>query len=95
MNDEKYMYFTERIQNTLLKPTIMKMMKETNTGDEEQKKIYEQQIEQKRAMEQQLSHKEIMVIRQKEHEERKKEKLDQLTISQKAEVLNDPEYKED
>ena len=25
MNDEKYMYFTERIQNTLLKPEIMKL----------------------------------------------------------------------
>jgi len=27
-NDEKYMYFTERIQNTLLRPEILKLMKE-------------------------------------------------------------------
>lgn len=28
MNDEKYMYFTERIQNTLLRPEVMARMKE-------------------------------------------------------------------
>jgi len=33
MNDEKYMYFTERIQNTLLKPEILKIMKDHNGGD--------------------------------------------------------------
>ena len=27
-NDEKYMYFTERIQNTLLRPEILKVVKE-------------------------------------------------------------------
>jgi len=32
MNDEKYMYFTERIQNTLLKPEIQKLMKAQQTG---------------------------------------------------------------
>jgi len=37
MNDEKYMFFTERIQNTLLKPEILRMMKDTNTGDENEK----------------------------------------------------------
>ena len=34
MNDEKYMHFTERIQNTLLKPEILRIMKDQNTGDE-------------------------------------------------------------
>jgi hypothetical protein len=33
MNDEKYLYFTERIQNTLLKPEILKFMKENNNKD--------------------------------------------------------------
>ena len=28
MNDEKYIYFTERIQNMLCKPDILKMMKQ-------------------------------------------------------------------
>jgi hypothetical protein len=27
MNDEKYMHFTERIQNTLLKPEILRLCK--------------------------------------------------------------------
>ena len=30
MNDEKYIYFTERIQNTLLKPEVLQIMKEAN-----------------------------------------------------------------
>ena len=35
MNDEKYIYFTERIQNTLLKPEILKLMKDVNeTGED-------------------------------------------------------------
>lgn len=29
MNDEKYIYFTERIQNMLCKPDILNMMKKT------------------------------------------------------------------
>ena len=33
MNDEKYIYFTERIQNMLCKPDILRMMKD----DQEQK----------------------------------------------------------
>lgn len=28
MNDEKYMMFTERIQNTLLRPEIMHLMRD-------------------------------------------------------------------
>ena len=32
MNDEKYVYFAERIQNTLLKPEILKLMKINNKG---------------------------------------------------------------
>ena len=30
MNDEKYIFFTERIQNTLLRPEILKLMKDEN-----------------------------------------------------------------
>ena len=33
-NDEKYMYFTERIQNTLLRPEILRLMKEQNNSNE-------------------------------------------------------------
>lgn len=36
MNDEKYMYFTERIQNTLLKPEILKIMKSTKEQSREE-----------------------------------------------------------
>jgi hypothetical protein len=36
MNDERYMHFTERIQNTLLKPEILNIMggnkEKTNEG---------------------------------------------------------------
>lgn len=39
MNDEKYMYFTERIQNTLLKPEILRLMKDQNTGDDADKAL--------------------------------------------------------
>ena len=33
MNDEKYIYFTERIQNMLCKPDILKMMKKTEDAN--------------------------------------------------------------
>lgn len=36
MNDEKYMYFTERIQNTLLKPEILEVMREGKMKEPEQ-----------------------------------------------------------
>jgi hypothetical protein len=32
MNDEKYIYFTERIQNILVRPEILKLMKDVNDG---------------------------------------------------------------
>ena len=35
MNDEKYIYFTERIQNMLLKPEILKLMKDVNDAGED------------------------------------------------------------
>ena len=35
MNDEKYMYFTERIQNTLIRPEVMRLMKGSNSSDDE------------------------------------------------------------
>lgn len=40
MNDEKYMYFTERIQNTLLRSEVLKLMKDSNSADENKKKEY-------------------------------------------------------
>ena len=33
MNDEKYIYFTERIQNILVKPEILRMMKDVNDAN--------------------------------------------------------------
>lgn len=33
MNDEKYIYFTERIQNILVRPEILKLMKDVNDGN--------------------------------------------------------------
>ena len=35
MSDEKYIYFTERIQNMLLKPEILKLMKDVNDAGED------------------------------------------------------------
>ena len=40
MNDEKYMYFTERIQNTLLRSEVLKLMKDSNSSDESNKQEY-------------------------------------------------------
>lgn len=34
MNDEKYMYFTERIQNTLLRTEVLKLMQNANSMDQ-------------------------------------------------------------
>ena len=33
MNDEKYIYFTERIQNILVRPEILKLMKDVNDAN--------------------------------------------------------------
>lgn len=32
MNDEKWMFFTERIQNTLVRPEILRLMKDETDG---------------------------------------------------------------
>jgi len=37
MNDEKYMNFNERIQNTLLKPEILKYMSQANQGSADER----------------------------------------------------------
>lgn len=37
MNDEKYIFFTERIQNTLLRPEILKLMKDENERELDEK----------------------------------------------------------
>lgn len=76
MNDEKYMFFTERIQNTLLKPEIMQLMKDSNGGDQKSKEEFRKQQEQKKELEKKMSHEERMRIRQEEHEKRKKARID-------------------
>ena len=37
MNDEKYMFFTERIQNTLLRPEVLRIMKDNNIHDKDKR----------------------------------------------------------
>lgn len=68
MNDEKYMYFTERIQNTLLKPEILRMMKDTNTGNDADREEIIKQKEEKKEKEKVMTHGELMKVRQEEHE---------------------------
>lgn len=89
MNDEKYMYFTERIQNTLLRPEILRMMKDKNSGDAE---VIKQQKE-KKEKEKTMSHGELMKVRQEEHEKRKRDRVDLLHATQTQEILVDPEFK--
>ena len=48
MNDEKYMFFTERIQNTLIKPEILGMMKDNNTKSPGKQADLKQQMEEKK-----------------------------------------------
>jgi len=73
MNDEKYMYFTERIQNTLLKPDVQELMnKEQNEGTE----AFKKEEEEKKEKEKQLSHNERRLMAQKAHEERKRAMVD-------------------
>ena len=81
------MYFTERIQNTLMRPEIITMMGKT---DDEK---HQQELKQKEEKIQALSYQERMELKQREHEERKRQKFEKLTIEQKAEVTNDPELK--
>ena len=78
MNDEKYMYFTERIQNTLLRTEVLKLMQNTNSMDEQKKKEFQKKVEEKKEKENAMSHEELMRIKQLEHEERKKQRLEQL-----------------
>lgn len=42
-NDEKYMYFTERIQNTLLRPEILKLIRHQNSPNKSQREELEKQ----------------------------------------------------
>ena len=51
MNDEKYMYFTERIQNTLLKPEILRLMKDQNVSDEVERAEIDKKQEDKKQKE--------------------------------------------
>lgn len=80
-NDEKYMYFTERIQNTLLRPEILKLMKEHNnvkTMNPEQRQEDQKQKKAQIEKEQKMSQAEKMKQRQLEHEQRKKARVDMM-----------------
>ena len=63
MNDEKYMYFTERIQNTLLRPEILRLMKDQNVSDEVERAAIVKMQEDKKEKEKQMSHGELMKVR--------------------------------
>jgi hypothetical protein len=52
MNDEKYMYFTERIQNTLLRPEVLRLMRDSSTIDE---KVTYDKKEEKKANEKKMT----------------------------------------
>jgi len=62
MNDEKYMHFTERIQNTLLKPEILRLCK--NQKGIGSKATPEQlEAQDKLDKEKRMSHGELMKVR--------------------------------
>jgi hypothetical protein len=63
MNDEKYMYFTERIQNTLLRPEILRLMKDQNVSNEFERAEIVKMQEDKKEKEKQMSHGELMKVR--------------------------------
>lgn len=95
MNDEKYLYFTERIQNTLLKPEILKFMKQNNNKD---KVVTESDFRQrivKQEEEKKMSREDLMKMKQQEHEKRKKERVEKLQATQHQEILEDPQFKKD
>ena len=77
MNDEKYMYFTERIQNTLLKPEILKLMGKNKEQREDT--VIEQKVlkEEEKKMTQEDRMKRKMV----DHEKRKKARVEMLHIT--------------
>ena len=62
-NDEKYMYFTERIQNTLLRPEILAMIKQQNSSNKKDKDIIERQKRAQMEKEQNMSQTERMKLR--------------------------------
>jgi hypothetical protein len=82
MNDEKYMYFTERIQNTLLKPEILKLMKDNNDPNKVNKDKLEKELEIKKEKEKCMTAEERFKQKQKDHEKRKKERVELLQATQ-------------
>lgn len=70
------MHFTERIQNTLLKPEILKLCKNQKIGSKGKKE--QQQFQDKINKEKAMSHGELMKVRQEEHEKRKRDRVDLL-----------------
>ena len=95
MNDEKYMYFTERIQNTLLKPEILKLMKDSNDPNQKHKDKLEKELEIKKEKEKCMTAEEKFKQKQKDHEKRKKERVELLQATQHQEILEDPQFKKD
>lgn len=55
MNDEKYMFFTERIQNTLLRPEVLRIMKDNNIHDKDKREQMAKQQEEKKNREKTMS----------------------------------------
>ena len=84
MNDEKYMYFTERIQNTLLRPEVMTLMRDRNnsldSADDNNNRRMSTNSEKK------LTKDELLKKRQQEHEERKRARVDKLAAMQASDA---------
>lgn len=90
MNDEKYMYFTERIQNTLVKPEILTLM---NSGkSKEEKDKLDKEEEEKKKQEDKMSKEELFLKKQADHERRKKERTEKLAINQHQQLVADPQF---
>ena len=89
------MYFTERIQNTLLKPEILKAMSSQNGTDTEMRDKLKDDLETKKKLEQKMTHTELMKVRQEEAEIRKKERVEKLQVAHRQEILQDPQFRKD
>ena len=94
-NDEKYMYFTERIQNTLLRPEILKLIRHQNSPNKSQREELEKQQKDQMEKEKSMTHGERMKLRQVEHEQRKKARVQKLEENSVVEDLLNPQTKKD
>ena len=66
------MYFTERIQNTLLRPEILRLMQDQKQGGSD----YRRKQEERKKKEQMMTQEELMKLRHDEHEKRKRARID-------------------